>query len=694
MFAQLNWMFVTVGCVPEPPALVQGPPPEDSDGDGFATSLDCDDENALVHPGADEICDGVDNDCDQSIDEDAVDAGQYWADADGDGYGDDTLPLESCSQPPDTADQPGDCDDANASLHPQTVWYRDQDLDGFGGPETGTGCLQPTGTVAASGDCDDGEATVHPDAPELCDYIDNNCDGTIDETGPNAQTFYADADHDGFGDAIASLEACWPPSGHVTNDWDCDDTDIDVRPGGQEICGNSVDEDCTGSLDNGCVSLTPDDALRWTGEAPGNLFGTVVAAIGDMNADGCDDVAFGAPSNAHGAVMTGAVYVVRGRPAIAPGVVDLVSDSVAIIRGDDFFDTVGRNVAGPGDLNGDGIPDVYVGSGYEDWLACSECPDVRVYFGPVVGELGPPDADLWLPFPASFGNSLNSAAAGDIGGDGRTDLAIGSSSVSVTGAADEGLVRFYEGPLSGELSVYAPAQFVGPGGSWSGMGLSDIRDANGDGLGDLWIGSPGGGIGRAYLLTGPMVGTLAAPDATATVHGEGSSGYFGGTVQFGDLNNDGHLDAVASDTLVDKSGLGEEAGAVYVLYGPVTGDRFASHADATVEGEGERHNTGTALAVADVDGDGSDDLVVGGPGWEADISVLDTGTVGLFYGPMFGPRWQTSAEWIFEGIDPWARMAVDAAVLDFNGDGDRDILIGGFGYGGSGLVTLYDGVGF
>ena len=156
----------------------------DGDGDGFGRTEDevsgcdgvsgyveadgdCNDSNPAIHPDADELCDDIDNNCNDIIDdipEDTVFT--YYVDDDGDGYGAD-------------------------------------------GSSTGmSACLPPDGFVTIDGDCDDTAYAINPDADELCDDEDNDCDDSIDEDAIDAPTWYADEDGDGIGDPTTSIVAC------------------------------------------------------------------------------------------------------------------------------------------------------------------------------------------------------------------------------------------------------------------------------------------------------------------------------------------------------------------------------------------------------------------------------------------------------------------------------------------------------
>ena len=165
---------------------------------------DCDDEEASINPDALEICDGIDNNCDAAIDEGVLLT--YFMDNDADGYGDQA--VEACSQ--------------------------------------------PAMTVLIDGDCDDADAATNPMASEVCDEVDNNCDGLVDEGVTT--TFYVDADGDGFGLTGQTLEACSLPQGGAFVDGDCDDTDMNSNPDAAEQC-DGLDNNCDGVADEGMYTM-------------------------------------------------------------------------------------------------------------------------------------------------------------------------------------------------------------------------------------------------------------------------------------------------------------------------------------------------------------------------------------------------------------------------------------------------------
>jgi len=194
-------------------------------------------------------------------------------DADGDGVGDD---CDRCEGFDDTLDfdgdrYPDDCDNCPDDAQPN---QRDEDEDGYG----------------YLCECDDVDPLVFPGAEEICDGVDNDCDGTVDVGAPGDNIWYMDSDLDGEGDPDDSVVDCLPPSGYVDNDVDCDDSDSTVNTQAVEAC-DPIDNNCDGDVNEGldCDPVDDEDLPSvpdmgcgcQTGPAPLGLLGlwVVVAAV-------------------------------------------------------------------------------------------------------------------------------------------------------------------------------------------------------------------------------------------------------------------------------------------------------------------------------------------------------------------------------------------------------------------------------
>ena len=140
-----------------------------------------------------------------------------------------------------------------------TAWA-DGDGDGYGAGvavELEPCDSLPSGYVTNDDDCDDGNDAVNPDATEICNSIDDDCDGDVDDDDASldastASTWYIDSDGDTYGDASASILACSMPGGYADNTDDCDDADTSVNPGATEVC-NGIDDDCDSTVDSAAV---------------------------------------------------------------------------------------------------------------------------------------------------------------------------------------------------------------------------------------------------------------------------------------------------------------------------------------------------------------------------------------------------------------------------------------------------------
>ncbi|MBK9647520.1 MAG: hypothetical protein IPO67_20565 [Deltaproteobacteria bacterium] len=281
--------------------------------DGQPAGLDCDDDEALVSPGALESCGGVDEDCDGSTDEpDAEGCADHFRDEDGDGYGVGAASCLCAAEAPLTATTSGDCDDADATLSPGAVevcdasdrdedcdgytdnddlgatpratYYPDVDGDSYGDKASGGKSLCETEgvyTTTTRTDCDDARADVNPAGQEVCDAAnaDEDCDTVSDDDDASASgevRHHKDNDGDGYGDRADGGQLRCDPNGTyvVTNKEDCDDTDANISPAATEECDEyNTDEDCDGLEDDDDPNVDLSAGLTYHPDADGDSYG-------------------------------------------------------------------------------------------------------------------------------------------------------------------------------------------------------------------------------------------------------------------------------------------------------------------------------------------------------------------------------------------------------------------------------------
>ena len=621
----------------------------DADADGSPASLDCDDGNPNINPQATELCDGIDNDCDGRVDDD-----------------DDDVPEEALDS-----------------------WYSDLDGDGFGSSlQGGLACEGPANTVNQGGDCAEDDPTIYPGASEVCDGLDNDCDGVADDDDTSldkssAVSWYRDKDEDGYGDPGSSTSACAAPQGYTADQRDCDDGDDEINPSAEEICNDGLDNDCSGDAPE-CVFQAgygiEQAGLVLQGSSGGQHFGGSLA-VADVNQDGQPDLAIAVPGSSRLATESGEVYVFT--EDLGPGSSPSATSNFV------SFEAEARSGAdlATGDVSGDGYPDLLIGN-----QAASGEELVALYFGTASGL--DPTPSLFSgasgeKLADSFGSEV--AALGDMNRDGVHDLAIGASGYG--GGDRAGAVYLWLATdASNDISQ---ADIVITGQPYDYLGLRDTvlgADFDGDGSGDLLTGAPS--QTRFYLNYGELRYDRQAQDSDATFSGVDEDDWLGQSPTSGDMDRDGYADIIVGAT-GERDSAGARVGATHVFLG--SAGRFsgkASSQDSTTQlfGMNEFDGTGSAHAVADVDGDGELDLLIGEGGANG-----KSGAAYLFYGPLPPGQLSTQdADSVLWGEKEGECGGVGTlAIADLDQDSRLDLVMGcpSIEQSAPGLVSVFFGPG-
>ena len=489
----------------------------------------------------------------------------------------------------------------------------DLDGDGFDDPE----------------DCDDDNALVHPEAVERLNGIDDNCDGVVDRMSLDR----ADVTLEG---SQHLDQAGWPIAG--VGDMNGDGfPEVVIGAFGADTAGTGSGGVFLmyGSSDRVSSGALVDTGPFFAGESAGSQAGTGASAAGDVNGDGYDDLAIGAFN--YGADLRGAVYLVQGG---ADRLEDRsLADAEVRLEGEPGM-WLGFATAAAGDVNGDGYADVVAGA------IAAKTDGVQgggalVMLGSETGFQSGSALDqgvwLWSKKPMELAGS-SVAGPVDFNGDGFDDVVVGAT--GMTGSA--GKVYFVSGAELNDRDLDdADWTFTGNSGALAGWSIASLGDVDEDGYDEMLIGAPAdteetglSEAGATYLIKGSAepLASLGSEDADLVLTGETPEDWAGGIVSgAGDVNGDGQYDILVGAAGAHSNGA--YSGSSYLVLGPTSGHVELATADAIFMGNGDYDSSGTVAGPGDVDGDGFDDLFIGAIG--RDQAEMHPGRVYLMFGSLF-----------------------------------------------------------
>ncbi len=446
----------------------------------------------------------------------------------------------------------------------------------------------------------------------------------------------------------------------------------DLLAGASDFDQGQLDEGVAFVFYGSKTGINPNQAMVLEINQPMAKMGSSVAGAGDVNADGFNDVLVGAPFYDQGEADEGGAFLYLGS---AQG----LTNTPAVIQGNQPGAHMGSVLAGAGDLNGDGYSDMIIGAPHYDKLF----PDqglVGIHFGSAAG-IGTSFEMTGSQMEENFGRSV--ACAGDVNGDGFSDVLVGSYAFD-HGQKDEGSVFVWYGTATGtntysqELNGYEDYCSFG-------QSVANAGDVNGDGFSDIIVGASGFDSGQpnsgaAYIYYGALQG-INVNTVTKIEHVTGSHLLGYSVAGAGDVNGDGYDDVIIGDMSYfvgwdPQKGLIE--GAALVYYGSPQG--INQNTFSVIKNNQTASSFGWAVSSAgDVNGDGFDDVLVGDPNYD---KQYDDGAVFVYHGSEQGVN--TTAAITLEGSQAAAELGFSLAPAgDINGDGFGDIVVGAAFYSNS-----------
>ena len=413
------------------------------------------------------------------------------------------------------------------------------------------------------------------------------------------------------------------------------------------------------------TGIGPSTVVPILGNSVGMNLGTSVASAGDVNGDGYNDVIVGAQSFTNGQSSEGAFYIYHGT---ATGI---NSTPATVVESNQAVSYLGRSVSCAGDVNGDGYSDVVVGA-FSYTNGQSSEGAAFVYHGSASG-ISTTAAVMLESNQASSKMGHTVASAGDVNGDGYSDVIVGAYNYT-NGQTNEGAAYIHHGSASGISSTPTKIIESNIANTWLGYAVAGAGDINGDGYSDVILGATYYANGQSfegafYVHHGSATGINSSSAALVESNlASAQMGYY--VAGAGDVNGDGFSDVLVG--VIRYSNGQTDEGAVYVYHG--TGSGISTTAALVLESNFANGQMGTSVASAgDVNGDGYSDIIVG-------IPYFTNGQNGegislIYHGSSSGIGSSAATQLEYNQVDAVFGYTV-AGAGDVNRDGYSDVIMG------------------